>query len=225
MIDPSTSRQGDRHPGLGDAAAAPPARAAIPRGERARERVLRAALAVLADRGMSGFSIEAVAHRAGASKATVYRRWPSQGALLVDAMELVTQPSPLPATGHLRTDLIELVSSLEALLSDESSPRLMAAFIDAAERDPALKALHAELTERRREPVRRVLAQARQRGDIPSTVDVELAVDLLAGPAFYRRFIAHRRFPRRYAAAVVDHVLAAVGYAPARRTRQGGAMK
>ncbi|HSR25961.1 MAG TPA: helix-turn-helix domain-containing protein, partial [Candidatus Eisenbacteria bacterium] len=90
--------------------------------------MLRAALAVLADRGMSGFSIEAVAQRAGASKATVYRRWPSQGALLVDALELVSQPLPLPATGRLRTDLIELVSGLQAVLSEESSPRLMAAF-------------------------------------------------------------------------------------------------
>ena len=221
MIDPATSQQGDRQPGPRDPAGVPSARAAIPRGERARERVLRAALAVLADRGMSGFSIEAVAQRAGASKATVYRRWPSQGALLVDALELVSQPLPLPATGRLRTDLIELVSGLQAVLSEESSPRLMAAFIDAAERDPTLKALHAELTERRRAPVRHVLTQARQRGDIPSTVDIELAIDLLGAPAFYRRFIAHRGFPRRYAAAVVDRVLAAVGYAPA-RCRRGG---
>ncbi len=91
----------------------------------------------------------------------------------------------------------------------------MATFIDAAERDPTLKSLHAQLTERRREPLRRVLAQARQRGDIPATTDIELAVDLLAGPAFYRRFIAHQAFPHHYATAVVDHVLTAIGHTPA----------
>jgi AcrR family transcriptional regulator len=191
---------------------APVTRAPITRGPRARERVLRAALQVLADQGMAGFTMEGVAQRARASKATIYRHWPSQAALLVDAVDLVSRPFPLPATGQLRTDLVELVSRLEAMLSDPPFSRVMAAFVDAAERDPTLTSLLGKLTERRREPVRRVLAEARQRGEIPSSSDLELAVDLLAGPAFYRRFIAHRSFPRHYATAVVDHVLTAIGH-------------
>jgi hypothetical protein len=51
-----------------------------------------------------------------------------------------------------------------------------------------------------------------QRGEIRFDTDLELAVDLLASPTFYRRFVAHRAFPRDYASAVVDHVLAAIGY-------------
>jgi len=70
-----------------------------------------------------------------------------------------------------------------------------------------------ELTERRREPLRRLPVEARERGDIPSATDLELAVDLLTGPAFYRRFIAHRAFPHDYATVVVDHVLTAIGHA------------
>jgi len=174
--------------------------------------VLRAALELLADRGLSGFNMEAVAQRAGASKATVYRHWSSPSALLVDAMDLSFEPLSAPATGQPRTDLIELVSRLEALLVDQPFPRLMAAFIDAAERDPALKHLHFQLTERRRDLVRHVLAGARDRGEIPPGVDIELAVDLLAAPAFYRRFVAHRPFPSDYASAVVDHVLTALGF-------------
>ena len=219
MSDAATSQKGHQQPGSGGAAGRPPARAPIRRGERARERVLRAALEVLADQGMPGFTIEAVAHRARASKATVYRRWTSQATLLVDAMDLSFQPFPLPATGQLRTDLIELVSRLEAQLSGQPFPRLMAAFIDAAERDPTLSSLHQQLTERRREPIRHVLAQARQRGEIPSTADLDLAVDLLTGPAFYRRFIAHRPVADQYAAAVVDHVLTAIGHTTADQRR------
>lgn len=182
----------------------------IRRGEHARERVLRAALAVLADDGMPGFTVEAVAQRAGASRATVYRHWTSRATLLIDAMEQVSRPFPPPATGSLRTDLIELVTRLVALLAEDRFPRLMAAFVDAAERDPALARLHVDITERRREPVRDVLAAAQRRGDLPTTADLELAVDLLTGPAFYRRFIAHRELPSDHAAAVVDHVLAAL---------------
>ena len=212
MSDPATDQLGDQHPHRQDAAREPGARHPIPRGEHARQRVLRAALSVLADEGLAGFTMQAVAHRAGASKATVYRHWTSRGALLVAAMDRGFQPFPLPATGHLRTDLIELVSRLEALVSGQPFPQLMAVFIDAAERDPALTSLQVELTERRREPLQRLLLEARQRGDIPPATDLELAVDFLAGPAFYRRFIAHRAFPDDYATAVVDHVLTAIGH-------------
>lgn len=186
----------------------------IPRGDRARERVLRAALEVLAERGLPGLTMEAIAQRAGASKATLYRHWRSPGALLVDAMDLTFRPFAPPATGELRGDLIELLSSLDALLGDRTFPRLLAAFIDAAERDPALKGIHVQLTERRRELVRDVLARGLQRGELPPGADLELAIDLLAGPAFYRRFVAHRGLPADYAAAVVDHVLAALRSAP-----------
>jgi AcrR family transcriptional regulator len=190
------------------------ARSPVQRGERARERVLRAALQVVADEGLSGFTMEAVARRAGASKATVYRHWSSRGALLIDAMNLGFQPFPLPATGQLRTDLIELLSRLQAVLCGQPFPRLIAAFIDGAERDPVLGNLHAELTERRREASRQVLALARQRGEIPPTTDFELVIDLLAGPLFCRRFITHQAIPEDYASTVVDLVLAAIGHTP-----------
>src|SRR5262249_28269769 len=188
MKDPANPQNSTQKPGPKDTPNESMRRLRISRGKRARERVLRAALEVLADQGMPGFTMEAVAQRAGASKATLYRHWQSQSTLLVDAMELVSQPFPLPTTGQLRTDLIEIMSHLEALLSHQPFPRLLAAFIDAAERDPALKSLHFELTERRREPLRHVLEQARQRGDIPPNADLELAIDLLVGPGFYRRF-------------------------------------
>ncbi len=208
----------NQRPASRNTAGEPPARAPIGRGESARERVLRAALAVLADEGLPGFTIEAVAARAGASKATVYRRWASRAALLVDAMEIAFEPIQAPTTGELRGDLIALLAGLESLLTGQPFPRLMAAAIDFAERDPTFARLHQQLTERRRELVRRVLARARERGEIPAGADLELAVDLLAGPAFYRRFIAHRPFPRGYAAAVVDHVLCAIGHHAASET-------
>jgi AcrR family transcriptional regulator len=155
--------------------------------------------------------MEAVARRAGASKATLYRHWSSPAAMLVDAMDSMSRVLPVPATGGLRTDLLELLGGLQAHVITQPYPRLMAAFIDAAERDPALWDLHARLTERRREPIRHVLAEAIRRGDIPSDTDLEVVLDLLIGPTFYRRFVAHGTFPDDYAASVVDHVLKAVG--------------
>jgi AcrR family transcriptional regulator len=190
------------------------ARGPIARGQRARDRIIRAALEVLAESGLAGFTMEAVARRARASKATIYRRWATQTALLVDAMDLSFRPLPPPATGRLRTDLIELVSALETMLGSQPFPRLLAAMIDAAERDPAFSQQHLHLTEHRRQPLRDVLAEAQRRGEIAATVDLELAVDLLVGPAFYRRFIAHQPFPAQGATTVVDSVLSALRYTP-----------
>ncbi len=189
----------------------------VGRGERARARVLRAALEVLAERGLPGFTMEAVAMRAGASKTTVYRRWPSRTALLVEAMDQAFQPLQAPGTGDLRGDLLALLGAFQALLGTQPFPRLLAAIIDAAERDASLAGLHFELTERRREPIRAVLAEAAARGSIAPGVDLEMIIDLLVGPAFYRRFVAHRPLQPGYATDVVDLVLAAVASTAARQ--------
>ncbi len=183
------------------------AREPISRGDGARQRVLQAALDVLDEDGLPGFTMEAVARRAGASKATLYRRWPTVGALLIDAMDATFQPLPVPDTGHLQTDLAHLLSAFVTLLEHTRYPRLLAAFIDAAERDPTLAALHADLTRRRREPALIVMARARERGQLPGDLDLEVLTDLLASPFFYRRFIAHRPIPPHLVHDVIAQVL------------------
>jgi AcrR family transcriptional regulator len=182
----------------------------VPRGEQARQRVLSAALDLLAEQGMMGFTMEAVAQRAGASKTTVYSRWPNRNSLLTDAMDAVSVPLPPPIAGDLRGDLIELVKALDAMLDSEPFGRLLAAFVDAAEREPTLSSLHAGLTQRRRAPLHDVILAAQLRGEIAQDADIELAIDMLAGPSFYRRYISHHTGPRDRATSLVDAVLAGI---------------
>src|SRR5690349_12134987 len=182
----------------------------ISRGAGARRRVLDAALGVLDEHGLAGFTMEAIARRAGASKATLYRHWPAASALLVDAMDAEFQPVPDVSSGNVRADLITVLTAAAALFDRSPFPELMAAFIDAAERDPALAGLQASLTRRRREPLLRVVLEAARQGALPQDVDPELVVDLLAAPFFYRRFVAHRPIPADLPTAVVDHVLTAL---------------
>ncbi len=163
--------------------------------------------------------MEAVAERAQASKATVYRHWNSRVSLLVDAMDRAFPPFPPPASRDLRGDLTELLDGQEALLRRGPFARLLAAVIDGAEREPALAALHFDLTKRRRGPALEALRRAQRRGEIRPDADLEVVVDLLAGPAFYRRLIAHRDFPDGYNASVIDHVLRALDAAPPDRVR------
>jgi AcrR family transcriptional regulator len=162
---------------------------------------------------MSGFTMEAVAEQAKASKATVYRHWKSRTALLVDAMDVAFPFSAPPATGRLRHDLVQLLDTQQGRLRDGPYARLLAAFIDAAEREPALAALHFDLTERRRQLGLAVLRSAQARGEIPPEADLEVAVDLLGSPVFYRRLIAHREFPVGYSESIINHVLRGLGVA------------
>ena len=94
----------------------------ISRGMGARRRVLQAALHVLDERGLAGFTMEAVARRAGASKATLYRHWPTSSALLVDAMDATFLPFPIPDTGLVETDIAELLTAFVALLEHAVPP-------------------------------------------------------------------------------------------------------
>ncbi len=89
VVAPTSARTASAAAATRHAPADPPAKAPEPisRGDGARQRVLRAALDVLDEDGLPGFTMEAVARRAGASKATLYRRWPTVGALLIDAMD------------------------------------------------------------------------------------------------------------------------------------------
>ncbi len=173
--------------------------------------MLAAALEILAEHGLPGLTMEAVARRAAASKTTIYSRWPTRTMLLIDAMESASPPLPAPTSDGLRAALIELLSGMQAVLSEKAFPRLMAAFIDAAEQEPTLREMHVGLTQRRRQPVRQVLTNARRRGEIPDHADIELAIDLLSGPTFYQRFVTHEPFSDRHAEHLVDHVLRAVG--------------
>ena len=205
MVSPAAARPRAASTASQHAPADP--RQPISRGAGARQRVLQAALEVLDDDGLAGFTMEAVARRAGASKATLYRHWPTSGALMIDAMDATFQPFPTPDTGQVDTDVAQLLTAFVTLLEHTPFPRLLAAFIDAAERDPALAALHADLTRRRREPLLVVLARARARGQLPNDLDPEVVTDLLTGPFFYRRFIAHRPIPRELVHDIITHVL------------------
>lgn len=180
---------------------------AVGRGDRARRRVKAAALEQLAEMGSAAFTMEAVARRAGASKATVYRHWPSASALLVDAMSTTFRPLTPPDTGDVRADLVTLLEMAADLLSGPRFPRLMAAVVDLAERDPDLAHLHADLTASQRRPLLELLRRGREVGVVPPEADLDVLVDVLTGPFFYRRFIAHRPIPSTLARTVVDQVL------------------
>jgi AcrR family transcriptional regulator len=184
-----------------------PDRLPVSRRDGARRRVLDAALRVLSEQGLPGFTMEAIARAAGAGKTTLYRRWSTPAELLTDAMDSTFRPVLPPDTGSLDGDVRRLADGYAALLSSEQFPRLLATFIDAAERDPELAARHRELTRLRREPLVAILQRAVATGELVADFDAEQISEFIAAPLFYRRFVARAPITPEYIDDVIRRVL------------------
>jgi AcrR family transcriptional regulator len=180
-----------------------------PRVLRSRRTVLEATLRLLADRGIAGTTIEAVAERSGVAKTTIYRQWDSQAALVRDAFDSVLQTPPVPATGSLRGDLVQLVAGFAAALATSPATGLMFALIDAAERDPAFAQVHRRQAAARHAMILDVVRRAVEAGDLPAGTDPAEVLDLLAGPIFHRRAVTGEIVDAAFAERIVDRVLAA----------------
>lgn len=190
-----------------------PAPAGDPRVARSRAAVLAATVDLLGEVGHRGTTIEAVAERSGVAKTTVYRHWPTRAALLVDAFASLVEGHEPPDTGDLRADLTAVGSGLAAKLADPGWSRVMATLLDAAESDPELAELSAALTDQRRRAARTVLERAQADGTARDDLDADLAVQLLAGTLFYRRFLLRDPADDTTVEAIVDILL--TGLAPA----------
>jgi AcrR family transcriptional regulator len=161
-----------------------------PRSPQSHQAIIRATLELLLEGGYGRLTMEAVRTRAGVGKATIYRRWQSKHELVRDAILYLHEDLATPDTGSLRGDYAELarmiLASTERSGAATLAPRLLAEAVD----NPELhRIFYAHLVEPRRRATRGMLEKAVARGEIRNDVDLELVVDLLAGPVVYRLLI------------------------------------
>jgi AcrR family transcriptional regulator len=148
--------------------------------------ILTATLEILDEVGFDGLTVEAVAARSGAAKTAVYRRWPSKVPLVVDALVRSRPRFPVPDTGSLRQDMIELWQGVTQ--GDRRSiDRLLPVVIShLSPGDDLIATLRERYFKPRLEAMRAVVARAAARGEVDADTDPALAFDLLFGPLHYR---------------------------------------
>jgi AcrR family transcriptional regulator len=191
-----------------------------PRSETARREILRAAGDLLVERGLHAISMDAVAERAGASKATIYRWWPSKELLALDALLDEWEPARHGThdTGTLTGDLNALIRPWARQLATKPYARVIAALITRAQDDPEFaEQYHARFVEPRRDQARAIFARAIDREEIPGDADVEIALDLMYGAVYHRILHGHAKLTDAFTRTVVDYVVAGV----ARRSTRG----
>ena len=173
--------------------------------------ILDAALEVLAETGYDGMTIDMVAARAKAGKATLYRRWASKSELVLDAVACmkstdVDLASP-PDTGTLRGDLVALVKT-PTIRESERKLKVMAGIVSMIARDPELASAAQEaLVEPRAAANRIIFQRAIDRGEIPADVDIDRLC--LIGPALvaYRTLMLRKPVDREFMIGNIDRII------------------
>ena len=179
-----------------------------PRSERAHNRVLGAALRLFAERGIDATSMDAIADESGVSKATIYKHWPSRTAVAAEAFgQRMSSALQVPDTGSARGDLttqVRLVSEFYASPAGTVFAQLLAASVTDAE---AAHFFRTFFLAGRRQAIAELWQRAKERGEVRSDVDVEVAQDILFGPLIFRLLSGHAPLTEEQAAQIADAAL------------------
>jgi AcrR family transcriptional regulator len=178
-----------------------------PRDPRTRAAILTAARALLEKGGLTAVTIEAIADKAGVSRPTIYRYWPNAPAV---AMAAFLEASGAPAAGKAsRSPLAALRAQLHAIADAFAAPtgRSVAAMIAAAQSETELaKAFRNEFIARNRDAARILIERCIEDRLVVAPADIDLALDLIFGPLFYRLLMGHAPITR----GLVDQLLETV---------------
>ncbi|MFI9597900.1 TetR/AcrR family transcriptional regulator [Nonomuraea sp. NPDC052265] len=183
------------------------------RGAARTEELLRATLELAAEVGYAGLSIEAVARKAGVGKHTIYRRWPSMAALLLDALSLVwVSDLSYRDTGDVYADLREqFLRSCLALTSPPIGP-VYRAVIAEAQADPTLRAtLHERFLVTVEQGTLDRITRAQHAGELVAEANLEFAAEVLCGTLYYRHLLSTRPIDENAVDGLLSMFMAAYG--------------
>jgi AcrR family transcriptional regulator len=190
-----------------------PARPGRPRSERARLAILAAGADLLLEGGLAAATIEGIAARAGVSKVTIYKWWPSRGAVAVDSFfHRYRQTISFEETGDLARDL---TVQILAVINDfrGRAGEVMAELIGQAQSDPDLAAtLRTRWLDPRRQASTALVQRSVDRGEIAPDVDIQVFLDQLYAPLYFRLTMRHQPLDDSLAQTLVHTVLDGVRF-------------
>lgn len=181
---------------------------ARPRSEEAQQKVLAAAVDLVAEGGVAGFTVDAVAKASGVAKTTIYRRWKSGDELLMEALECSIEHLATPNNGSLRADLIEMYTAVMTMFAQPHVFRTMLSALSRAASDPEFHRLTRDFEKERHQPLRTILQLAQSRGEIAADADIELMMEFVEGPMMVRKIMKMSSFEPGELEQLVDMVVA-----------------
>jgi len=166
----------------------------------------------LAEVGYGRLSIDAVARRAGVGKAAIYRRWKSKLDITVAlTSDVAVAAIDVPDTGNLRDDIREYLTSGRTVLIHRLAQKIIPDLLAEAARNPGLTdALLETVRNPRRAKAAQLVERAIARGELPADTDIELCLDLLAGPLYWRLVVVQASHEDTYLDRLAGKIAAAM---------------
>ncbi len=179
-----------------------------PRSEKARWAILLAAGELLERDGFAAVTMEKIAERAGVSKATIYRWWPNKAAVMTESFLELAIPDVSPVdTGSVREDLRLRLRGLAHVLAGRSG-RFITVLIAESQTDSEMaEALRTHWIAARRRETRPLLRRGIDRGELRSDLDLEVAIDALYGPVYWRMLTGYAPLSDDFVDRLVEHVM------------------
>ena len=180
-----------------------------PRSERARTAILAAAGELMLEGGMAATTMGAIAARAGVSKATIYKWWPSRGAVALDGfLNQVQDTVDVPDGASLAEAMRIQLRALVAVFRDTSAGPLMRALVAQAVAEPDVaEALREHWLGPRRAGAIAALRAGIASGELNAETDVAAAADQLFGPIYHRLFFGHDPLDDQLGDVLVEQLL------------------
>jgi AcrR family transcriptional regulator len=177
-----------------------------PRDESIDTEVVAAVLQVLKTRGYRAVTIAGIARRVKTARTSLYRRWPSKRHLVAYAVVSEMGASPAADTGALREDLEAATRTLLRAFAGPLGQALPGLVSDMAQ-DPELAAtIRKEVLAARRKSMRDAFERAGARGEIRTGLEIELLLDMLTGPFYYRALFGHAPITAHMTREVVKYI-------------------
>lgn len=174
---------------------------------RSKKAVLAATIHLMWESGIGGVSVDEVSRRSGVAKTTIYRHWPSRSALLLEACSKLGSKPEAPDTGSLKGDIMALATRLAEQLKSARWPSILPSIIDAAERDPELAQMHAQLQAGFSSPFFTVAERAKKRGELSARQNPSEIAAAVSGPLFYRRWFSREPLDAKFVKGIVANVV------------------
>jgi AcrR family transcriptional regulator len=196
---------------LSEVVAEKPAQALGRKRDHTRDdKILEATIDILADTSFDGMTMDIVAARAKAGKATVYRRWSSKAELVRDALAWMNRNhlklESLPDTGTLREDLLVLLKP-QSIAEEERKFRVLAGLGSFLQHPEFAEAGTAGIFEPWVVVNRELMNRAVVRGEIPAHADIEMACQVITSMASFRGLIQRKPFDKPFFTALIDGIL------------------
>lgn len=177
-----------------------------PRSEKTKSDILNASYELLIEKGFAEITVEKIAERANVSKATIYKWWPNKAAVVMDGFLNATNVElPIPDTGSAIEDMFIQVDNFVKFLTSRKG-NVITEIIAEGQYDPKLADIYrkAYFTPRR-SISKQILERGILRGELRKDLNIEVSIDLIWGPVFYRLLITGEKIDVTFIKEIIDY--------------------